>query len=1017
MDASPQYATLVAMAAARVAAAVGHGVPVNESDLAVLDVLDHTPQGAGQCSFFEVVDASSHPLTSGLWSFYLQSLAYRWDEAAIQDHAVVLPTLRSMHPVRGDRRFDALLDQGAEALACLAWVLYDDEDEDEDEDEGAAHQSELMDAMYRLAATMKQCGNVDLAYDLAVLALDFGPGHGAPFEEIARFACELGIAAGKTHQVAMCSAALAIAAAIDADTHPARQLEAFDLCETALERIAGSNEPYRTQAASALASNVVPRGYLHTLLPPLLSFLPPDPRSAALREPLGEHAWPVRVSTQPLDQWLQDLAGRIAAQRWEVEIDKARLSLEAPIAADQVVADWTHWTVDHPAYRRAVPHSRSVLREANFDQNYVVLTHEITHVLSFSGMLGYTACALRAATLEAEATLWSMTPGMDDASKRTGAMTEGLAPLAPGGVEKLFRAEQSIELCLKGRILQDVWTAWFEGLAMFGELSADPAMDPNRMNVVTACMRNLIDFFVTDDDVATPEQLAIDVEKYIAEFEHRCSAAIAALGPSRLRTYLDRTDVPYLSGYLAIRSMVATWRAASDSPISGADAFALLLHATRYSIDPFIPDLSLRSDLFEAQAVSLMAQWVAALTRISAQEIAAFNEPIARSGTGRPFRWVNMHLALVEPGSEPTDAGPALVATRIKQAFSSLCRPEDVERVAGSGEFTAQLLRVSGCYMHSHLTDNVHEYVEWGIRVVDDLVRLNSILPVGRVRGKFFINNAPDQPSSFMGVQLRTTEAPAEGAGAVNEIWQTVDRSAGDAIAAHYKQAGSPRIDVTRLIDLGGFVLPGPGPLSCSHFFAYKYGDWFDLFGTTPTTDAALRSDAQQYARAVALVSARLYPQGMLAAEAKFIARGELGALRTRDWIDNAPSWDCDGQGSAIEWARHVRQLADKVLDNSKRRARQHHAARHMLEQMQLEHELIDAVSTGNFSSITEQVHHRAEIIEALLRSARHPVADDSISSVAALLADAGFAIFKKGSRGWDCAACPGASHLPGERQ
>jgi len=996
MPASGEYVALAGMAAAVVARAVAHCVPVDDADLKAIDEIDPSSPEDQKRPFFERITCRGNAVTPGIWSFLLQGTGHRW-QGPEQDFAVLLPSLRIVHPAAGNHAFNDVLDQGAQALACLGWILYGGDDQE-------THLGDAMEALYRLALTVKDAGNPSLAYDLAALALDVGPGFGAVCEQLAHFAIQLGLDAGKLDQVAMASAALAIAVAFDADTNPARQLEAFDFCETAVERIAGSPEPCRAMAASWLASALRQHAYLHTLLPPLVGFMAPDKQPAELREQLGNKPWPQRVSEVPWSEWQGELAARLTAQSWDGIADAARLALEQQDAADQVVADWTHWTVDHHAYRRAVPHMRSFLREAKFDEHFVVLTHEITHVLSMLGALGMASSALRAATLDAETTLWSAVPDIHGDAVLGRVSREGLAPLPPGDSGKLFRAEQSIELCLKGRILQDVWTPWFEGLAMFGELSAEPDMDPNGINVVTGSMRNLIDFTLAEDAPTDREARLAQYEQHIAEFEQRCSAAIKTVGPRRLRAYLERQDVPYLIGYLGIRATVATWRQGSARSISGTDAFNLLLHATRYSIGPYIPDLSLRSGLFEAAARTGMAEWAAALAHLAPGQIAAFLEPTERDGPGRSFRWTGMRLEPAEPGKGEQEFD-SLLHARVSQALASLSRPEDAQRVAQADAVEAQFLEASAAALRGYLeTDAGQGTVAGTVDLANMVLRLNSVLPIGRAQGKFFVNRFPGEDMAYMGIQARTTEAKAsDGIPSVNAIWLPIKRSAADTIAAHYQQAGNPRMEVTRLIDLGGHVFSGAA--YSSHFFAYKYGDWLDVYGTSPAVDSHLKADPEAYANALTLARARLYPNDMLRAECELIARGSPGAQRTRDWIDASFSWRYQEIEVGAPWARHVHQLAKQVLDPSTRRARQRHAGCLLLEGLRLDPVLIETVADSNFSTITEQIHHRDEIIDALLATARYPVAGDALASLAALTADAGFPVFSEGPQGWD--VCP----------
>src|SRR5262249_53885527 len=162
--------------------------------------------------------------------------------------------------------------------------------------------------------------------------------------------------------------------------------------------------------------------------------------------------------------------------------------------------------------------------------------------------------------------LWAATPGMTEERIVEAVTARGIAQLSDGDAGALFRAEQNVELALKAKILQDVWTPWFEGLAMFGEMAADPTHHDERHSPVTEALRNLIDFHGQPHE---GERVSDAFLKYISEFEARCSQAISRLGPARLRAYADVTDVPYLAGYIAVRAVVAAWRARRPQGVSG----------------------------------------------------------------------------------------------------------------------------------------------------------------------------------------------------------------------------------------------------------------------------------------------------------------------------------------------------------------------------------------------------------------------------------------------------------------
>jgi hypothetical protein len=100
---------------------------------------------------------------------------------------------------------------------------------------------------------------------------------------------------------------------------------------------------------------------------------------------------------------------------------------------------------------------------------------------------------------------------------------KGVGPLSDGEAAQLFRAQHGVELTLKAHALQDAWTPWFEGLAIFSELAADPSLDPVNNGWVTEAIRNLVDFYPSDEDRSSPERLEEAYREFCSEIETRSS--------------------------------------------------------------------------------------------------------------------------------------------------------------------------------------------------------------------------------------------------------------------------------------------------------------------------------------------------------------------------------------------------------------------------------------------------------------------------------------------------------------
>lgn len=980
-------------------------ISITDADKAAFArVMDMDATTAEGKSFFACAVANRVEITPEIWALYLRLLIHNWSEQA-QDHAVMLPLLRQWYPSSGDQATNELLDRAIEALESLSWAGYKPQ-------QAAGRPENLMERFFHLAIAVERLGNADTAFNLAALALDLGADQSRIREEVVRYALALAVAAERMHQVAFCSALLASVVAAAADTDTKRQLEAFDCCEIAVERLALAPEDFREQPGRLLMEVILPRKYLGTLLVQLSFFLPQDQRPAELAElseVLGSEEWPERVSKQLWQNWVAHLKPLWNAQAWDIEIDKARLALEPPPPRSVgAQADWTALTVDHPAYRRAVPHSQSFLTEANFDSLLLELTHEITHIHSILGGVGMALTCLRVASFDTELTLWSNVPGAGDGLEAR-ISKEGVAPVKEGDASSLFRTEQGLELPLKAHILQDVWTPWFEGLAIFGEMAADPVLDPIGIGPVTNCLRNLVDFIPPTNNsggLLDPERIRASFEEFVAAFDARCSTAIARRGPGRLRAYFRASEVPYLAGYLAVRSVVSAWRVTTGRPITGTNAFALLLHATQHGTFSAVPDLSLQSDLFATAALEMMCDWASRLAQLTSEEIEDFLTPPPRDGNGRAYRWDGPHLIRVTPAEAAMSAPSqsAMVNQRMRQALTSLTRPEDIERL--KPHIDDFMLRFHEINIHK-LKTTIEEFARRYVEVAERFITLGSLLPVGHVAAKFFANIDTTAPSSYLATQIRTAEAQASnGDPRVNMFWFPIDYASGQQIAASFRRLGSPRLQVTRVIDLTGIAIPALTDRGL-HLLAYRYGDWFDIRGATPLIDIVLNSDTDHRAAICDLVRARLYPEPFQRAELDLIARGDSSATRTRDWLDRSKSWSIEDIPVSIEtWAEHVRALAERILANEERRPRQIQAARSLIVALLADESLADDLVRKNFGTLTESMPDRREhLVTALFHTAQMPRVDAATTEVVTAFAATSLTIFSTGPHGWDVRA------------
>ncbi len=499
--------------------------------------------------------------------------------------------------------------------------------------------------------------------------------------------------------------------------------------------------------------------------------------------------------------------------------------------------------------------------------------------------------ALRATALENELSIWSVSDegGQAFEAGRLPALIaeKGVAPLAPGEAGSLWRAERSLELARKAQLLQDAWTPWFEGLAIFAEVASDPALDPVGINPVAEALRYLVDFHPTpgsDGVFDDREKIVKEFDAFAEEFERACSEAMNKAGPDRLYAYLKNPQVPYFAGYLAVRGVVAAWRRTTGRALTATECLLLLLHATRFGSDDFIPDLSLHSEEFGAHAVAGMVRWAAQLALLPRDVIEDFLTPPEKTAPGRSFIWSSGHPVPVEMNAEIGQIQSRHLRERVAQAFASLTHPEDSKRLEGVDPFCAKLVAHCDSILRSEKREKAWQRtLDRYSDIAERFITIGSLFPLGTAQSKFFLNRDELSGRALLMTLLRTTEKHVDtGEVSVNGFGFPIDVAESESIAARYRLRGEPRVTATRLIDLGG-VASSERPLPGLHFLVFTYGDWMHLQGPNQATDKLIRSDPERFAALAELAKARVMPNPELSAELRFIAAGEAGAQRTRD--------------------------------------------------------------------------------------------------------------------------------------
>lgn len=899
-------------------------------------------------------------VSPGIWGLTLALLIDIWRRRGEAPPVVeALPVLLQHHPVAtgtdASDAPDSFVALCVDALFLLHWEVSGAGDDDREA---------VAAALRAVAGSLRRSGHDRLAARLAIDASSLAVGSSAAAAEAAGEAIAAAQAAADAGLVAfgrvLLATALTAGAVADASLWP----RAFDVAEQAIDALAGLEPTPRRVLAQHLVDALTDDAALRPLcaIAAALAQAAPDPA-----------LWQPRVQHEPLGPWLVRVHALYAAGSPWFAVDDARAALQPAATAAHARADWTHWTVDHPAYRRVIPHHRSFLRERDFERNLLVLTHEFTHVLSLLGGVGVALSCLRTAALATELALWrshadpgaGRAPGAEPLQRLA---MDGTAPLPPGRSAALAELGQQLALHRKAQRLQAVWTPWFEGLAVYGETAADPLHDAEVIDPVNDALRNLVTMPVVGDAAAVQAALRATIE----EFQQRSAAALRSQGAARLHDFLNDAQAPYWVGYLAVRAVVAGWRDTLARPLSATQAFRLLLHATRFDHEGMAPSLALGEADFAQAAEQAMLQWVQRLAALDASEIDLLTRAHEGAEPTDHVRWTRGHPARSAADGDTAARVAHRLRNGVEQALSGIADP-----FARAGLSPDELAR------HANQS-----------------ILLGSFLPIGHAEASFHLDIDPGDGAGHLVLLLRTTEHHVDGGSSMNLDGVNLTPTAARELAVEVARSGATRIEVTRVIDLGGLAAPDLG-IAGLHLFALRCGSWFHVHGATNVVDALLGEHPGRASDLRELLRGRLLPDRVMRVERERVASPEFAAVRAIEWLHATTAWDAsapDGEARAVD----ARATAERILLHE-RRAPKDWPLQSLASALLGDAELADRLASSDFRALTRELpEHRAAFVAALFRSAQEMVPDAVDASLRQALQRNRITILQRRPTGWD---------------
>lgn len=783
-------------------------------------------------------------------------------------------------------------------------------------------------------------------------------------------------------------------------TRPNRMREAFDACEAAIRHLlaTGQRPEYSMSLMHELVSQLPDLQPLWSLVELLKPAEERQAKHAALLASIGPVLNPIRCESYA--EWVSE--GFMMSGAFCMAVENRRLELDRPPDRLAALVDWADWTFTHPNLLRAVPNGSSFLKEADRDELLLVLNHEVTHVLSLAGIVGTATFALRLAAYEVElellaattaaTPLGALTADPPDAQLRALIRDRMATQLDDRrSARTLALVERQLEIVRKWQILEACWTPWFEGVAVFGEVSTDPGTDRLRIVPSIEVALDLWDEAILKADEPMPSEEVIQerLAQRWTRAEQLYADARQKQGTPRLRTYLGRYPSKYLAGYLAVRGVVAVWRATVDRPLSGAEVFAILLHATRYAdADKAVPPLDLPLDEFEKAAIAWHTDWVGSLARFSREDL---ETTLGHAAPDNSLQWENGRLVIgrrsdAETQTQIEDRLRRWHRTAYRSLFGPATRPA---RVGPASDECYDLLRnVADAYAAS----------EREPRFADPAISaalLNGLLalPLGQADCPFWVLR-----DRWVDVLIRARERDPE---TDRPSYNRLAIPLGDEPFAHLlreaRRTGDHRMRVTRVA-----VLAGEDGHSSRQVLVFQLGEWLHCRNCGKYIEAG---DVPP--EVVEVVRTRLAANPAVTHFRWLTGKASPCAERAARYAANAGWGATAGKPDLSPWAGYVGRLAadsgsKAVVGQTVARAS---AALFAVTFGPTEGERV-AAALGSLHEDDSPAFGR--VVEALEQTACAPSPESpALSAAVTTCREIGIPLFDKSARGWDVARPP----------
>ncbi len=566
----------------------------------------------------------------------------------------------------------------------------------------------------------------------------------------------------------------------------------------------------------------------------------------------------------------------------------------------ELMVNFSNWTIQYPKMLNSVPMGLSILKEDALDEMLMDLKHELIHVYSLFGMVGLVLDLMRWALVDLELYLHLFSSSHKIEQEELELFLKGKKPvgLIKPDLTLLSLAERSAAVENKIKIYEQVWTPWFEGLALYGEFADDPTTDPDIESPVTSIFSNLIDFNPLHGDIKNLDDFKKVASEHKNLMEKHYHQAIENQGSNLLWPYLKSNHKQYLPGYLAVRATVKKWRVAlGDTKLSSAQAFRILLHLTRFSGAEVVPNLSLAPKEFQVACIDQQIKWFEFIGSVHLEDLKVFLESADIFST-RTLAWLNGRLVY-----EPEKLAQF---EQLQRAFMVKKTKEILDY--GVGHFSLQqsfpddqldLVRKKiSIFTQSTANSWVNEKGEIGF------VGRYTIMPLGSVECPFWLQTQ----NKYLSCLVRTREKNIEtGKPSYHRITFQLAEKDYKYLEEYVSKHGSAYIKLTRAVVLGGV----DSVANSHHYCIYQLGEWMRV------TSAGLIFNRPVENEIVEMLSERFSPD--LGVDFKEIINhvDKPCSQRSLEWLCSNQWGNIsfrEQQINAEPWAERVKKLCEENL-------------------------------------------------------------------------------------------------------